>query len=149
MILVPTSGYHMIVVQTFGYAMIAIWIFGYDTCSILKYWAILEKGAQHTSWGRSPSDPNLFEYDLNNYNALKWDSEISNMPMVCLTVPFNRCHTGMWASEAMFDGRLRESCNTHCWCPWHEWDRWSGWHGSSGCAWQTRVVSSTWEMRLV
>jgi len=39
----------MIVVWTFGYAMIAIWIFGYDTCSILKYWAILRKGAQHTS----------------------------------------------------------------------------------------------------
>jgi hypothetical protein len=46
MILVPTSRYYTIVVQTFGYATIAIWIFGYDTYSILKYWAILRKGAQ-------------------------------------------------------------------------------------------------------
>jgi hypothetical protein len=49
MILVPTSGYHTIVIQTFRYATIAIRIFGYDTDSILKYWAILRKGAQHTS----------------------------------------------------------------------------------------------------
>jgi hypothetical protein len=39
----------MIVVRTFGYAMIAIWIFGYDKYSILKYGAILGKGAQHMS----------------------------------------------------------------------------------------------------
>jgi len=36
--------------------MIAIWIFRYDTYSILKYGAILRKGAQCTSWGWSPSD---------------------------------------------------------------------------------------------
>jgi hypothetical protein len=39
----------MIVIQTFGYATIAIQIFGYDTYSILKYGAILGKGAQHMS----------------------------------------------------------------------------------------------------
>jgi hypothetical protein len=39
----------MIVVQTFGYAMIAIRIFRYNTDRVLKYWAILGKGAQHTS----------------------------------------------------------------------------------------------------
>jgi len=49
MILVPTSGYHMIVVRTFGYATIAIQIFRYDKYSILKYGAILGKGAQRTS----------------------------------------------------------------------------------------------------
>ncbi|KAG2127421.1 hypothetical protein BD769DRAFT_1668068 [Suillus cothurnatus] len=37
----------MIVIRTFGYATIAIRIFGYDTYSILKYRAILGKGAQH------------------------------------------------------------------------------------------------------
>jgi hypothetical protein len=65
MILVSTSRYHTIVFRTFGYATIAIRIFGYDTYSILKYRAILGKGAQHTSWGRSPSDPNPIEYNLN------------------------------------------------------------------------------------
>jgi hypothetical protein len=55
----------MIVVQTFGYATVAIRIFRYDTYSILKYGAILGKGAQHTSWGRSPSDPLTLEHDLN------------------------------------------------------------------------------------
>jgi hypothetical protein len=49
MILILTFGYHTIVVRTFGYATIAIRIFGYDMYSILKYWAILGKGAQHTS----------------------------------------------------------------------------------------------------
>jgi len=55
----------MIVIWTFGYATIAIWIFGYNTYSILKYRAILGRGAQCTSWGRSPSDPIPLEYDLN------------------------------------------------------------------------------------
>jgi hypothetical protein len=59
--------YHTIVVQTFRYAMLAIRIFGYNKYSILKYGAILGKGAQHTSWGRSPSDPNPIEYDLNTH----------------------------------------------------------------------------------
>jgi hypothetical protein len=49
MILVPISGYHTIVIRTFRYATIAIQIFRYDTYSILKYWAILGKGAQRTS----------------------------------------------------------------------------------------------------
>jgi len=39
----------MIVVRTFRYATIAIWIIGYDKYSILKYGAVLGKGAQHTS----------------------------------------------------------------------------------------------------
>jgi hypothetical protein len=39
----------MIVVWTFGYATIAIQIFGYDKYSILKYGAILRKGAQRMS----------------------------------------------------------------------------------------------------
>jgi len=56
----------MIVVRTFGYATIAIRIFRYDTYSILKYGAILGKGAQHTSWGRSPLDLLPLEYDLNS-----------------------------------------------------------------------------------
>jgi hypothetical protein len=42
-------GYHTIVVRTFRYATTAIRIFGYDKYSILKYGAILGKGAQHTS----------------------------------------------------------------------------------------------------
>jgi len=58
----------MIVIQTFGYTMIAIRIFRYDKYSILKYRAILRKGAQHTSWGRSPLDPISFEHDLNITN---------------------------------------------------------------------------------
>jgi hypothetical protein len=45
--------------------MIAIQIFGYDKYSILKYGAILGKGAQHMSWGWSPSDLISFEHDLN------------------------------------------------------------------------------------
>jgi len=36
----------MIVVRTFRYTTIAIQIFGYDQYSILKYRAILGKGAQ-------------------------------------------------------------------------------------------------------
>jgi hypothetical protein len=49
--MLPSSitGYHTIVVRTFGYATTAIRIFGYDTYSILKYRAILRKGAQRTS----------------------------------------------------------------------------------------------------
>jgi hypothetical protein len=49
MILILTFGYHTIVVWTFGYATIAIQIFRYNMYSILKYWAILGKGAQHMS----------------------------------------------------------------------------------------------------
>jgi len=56
MLLSSTPGYHTIVVRTFGYATTAIRIFVYDSYSILKYGAILGKGAQCTSWGRSPSD---------------------------------------------------------------------------------------------
>jgi len=72
--MLPSSipGYHTIVVRTFGYAITAIRIFRYNTYSILKYGAILRKGAQHTSWGRSPSDPLPLEYDLNT------DSEIED-----------------------------------------------------------------------
>jgi hypothetical protein len=65
MLLVSIPGYHTIVVRTFGYTTIAIQIFRYDTYSILKYGAILRKGAQRTSWGWSPSDPISLEYDLN------------------------------------------------------------------------------------
>jgi hypothetical protein len=73
MILVPTSGYHTIVFRTFRYATIAIWIFRYDKYSILKYGAILGKGAQHTSWGQSPLDLISFEHDLNILSVPKMD----------------------------------------------------------------------------
>jgi hypothetical protein len=48
-LLVSIPGYHTIIVRTFGYTTVAIRIFRYDTYSILKYGAILGKGAQHTS----------------------------------------------------------------------------------------------------
>jgi len=49
MILVQTFGYYTIVVQTFRYTTIVIQIFGYATYIILKYRAVLGKGAQHMS----------------------------------------------------------------------------------------------------
>jgi hypothetical protein len=111
MILVSTSRYHTIVVWTFGYATIAIRIFGYNKYSILKYGAILRKGAQHMSWGRSPSDLNPFEYNLNK-------DQLPSQLWLLLRAPVQVHAMGLWCHGLLQQGGFWCHQLVLCISPW-------------------------------